>query len=400
MSVDRVEPAAPDARWRTATLIIAGIAAIILVAGTIVRVMEWRTLRARADEQSLPSVVVRTPSPAHAAPALELPGRTEAFASAPIFARVSGYLKAWHADIGTRVKAGQLLAEIDTPDLDQELLQAQGDLATARANAALAETTAKRWQALLPSDSVSRQEVEEKTSDLAAKQAAASALQANVERYQAMKSFARIVAPFDGVVTARSTDVGSLINVGSAQGAQLFVVSDTHKIRVYVNVPQNFAAAVRIGSKATLSVPERPGQTYAGTVVSTSQAIDAASGTMLVQLIVDNVASELLPGGFSRVRFELASGVSALTIPSSALIYDKDGLSVATVGTGDKVVRKRVTLARDDGATVDLAAGIAPQDRVIENPPDGVADGDLVRIVPGAKQGAASKAQKSDAGAH
>jgi len=380
MSVEPIQARAPGRGLRSIAIALVVLAAVVLVGGIAVRALQSRQLRQRAEAQALPTVVIVVPRKAEAVPTLELPGRTEAYASAPIYARVSGYLKAWYADIGASVKSGQLLAEIETPDLDQQLRQAQAELANARANAALAETTAKRWQSLLASDSVSRQEVEEKTSDLAAKQAAVNALQANVERFQALKGFTRIVAPFDGVVTARSTDVGSLINVGSAQGAELFVVSDTRKLRVYVNVPQNYATAVGRGTKATVHVPERPGQPYAATVESTSRAINAASGTMLVQLMADNAAAELLPGGFARVRFELDATSGALTIPSSALIFDKAGLRVATVAAEDTIVLKPVTLARDDGATVDVASGLGATDRVIENPPDGVADGDRVRV--------------------
>jgi RND family efflux transporter MFP subunit len=325
-------------------------------------------------------VVVIAPSKAGASTALNLPGRTEAWSRAPIYARVSGYLKRWTADIGAPVKAGQLLAEIDTPDLDQQLMQAQAELATAVANAALAESTAKRWQDLFASGMVSNQAVEEKKGDLAAKASVVRALQANVQRNQALKGYTRIVAPFDGVVTARATDVGALISVGGAAGSELFVVSDTHKLRVYVSVPQSLVAMLRPGTQATLTVPERPGKTYAAMVHSMSRAISSASGSMLVQLAVDNGSGELLPGGFANVGFAMPGAAGALSIPPSALIFDKSGLRVATVGEGDKVVLKPVKVARDLGTTIELASGLSPDDRVIESPPDGVENGDRVQI--------------------
>lgn len=389
MQVDAPTPASPARTVRRIVTIAAFAALVVVMYGAATRLVDAQRLRDRTADAAVSTVTIVAPEPAAAGAPLELPGRVEAFAQAPIYARVSGYLKAWYADIGAKVRAGQLLAEIETPDLDQQLLQAQAELANARANAALAETTAKRWQSLLASDSVSQQEVEEKTADLAAKQAEVRALQANVDRYQTLKQFARIVAPFDGVVIRRETDVGALINVGSAQGPELFVVADLGKLRVYVNVPQNYTSQVHPGTQATLTVPERPGQQYAATVQSTSNAIDPASGSMLVQLTVANASSELLPGGFARVRFDIPSAAGALSIPASALIFDKNGLQVATLGTGDKVVLKPVTLSRDMGATVELSAGITPTDKVIENPPDGVANGDTVRVAaPAGKPGA------------
>lgn len=372
----------PAHTLRRIVIVVAVVAAVVLLYGAASRILESRRLRASADDAAIPTVTVVNPTPAGDASPLELPGRIEAYAKAPIYARVSGYLKAWYVDIGANVKAGQVLAEIETPDLDQQLVQAEAELANARANAALAETTAKRWQALLATDSVSQQEVEEKTGDLTAKQAEVRALQANVERYRAMKQFARIVAPFDGVVTRRATDVGALINVGSAQGPELFVVSDLSRLRIYVNVPQNFTSSINAGTKATVSVPEQPGQRYDATVQSMANAIDPASGTMLVQLTASNAGTALLPGGYAKVRFEIPAAAGTLSLPASALIFDKSGLGVATLGAGDKVALKPVTLARDLGATVELSSGVTAEDRVIQNPPDGVANGDVVKVAP------------------
>jgi RND family efflux transporter MFP subunit len=368
-------------------LVLLLIAIAIVVTGVLTRRSQAARLGERATAQAVRSVAVISPAATGDAGALQLPGRIEAWSRAPIYARVSGYLKSWSADIGTRVKAGQVLAEIETPDLDQQLLQAQAELSTAKANTALSETTAKRWQELLDSGMVTRQGVEEKTGDLAAKQSVTRAMQANVERFQTLKRFTRIVAPFDGVVTARTTDVGALINVGGAPGSELFVVSDTKKLRVYVTLPQNLVGALRAGTQAIVTVPERPGSRYTATVQSTSQAINSASGGMLVQLSVDNPAGELLPGGFASVSFDLPRGGGALRIPPSALIFDKAGLRVATVGDGDKVVLKTVKVARDLGTSIEIASGLLPTDRVIESPPDGVDNGDPVLIAnpPGAK---------------
>lgn len=373
-------PAVPRRKLALLGLLLLVVGLAVVVSGIATRRSEAVQLRERAAAQSVRTVSVVSPSPTGASARLDLPGRIEANARAPIYSRVAGYLKSWHADIGTSVKAGQLLAEIETPELDQQLLQARAELTSARSNAALAASTSRRWQALLATDSVSRQEADEKAGDLATKQSIVNGLQANVERILALKRFTRIVAPFDGVVTARSTDVGSLINVGGAPGSELFVVSDTSKLRIYVNLPQVYVSAVKPGDRVQVRVPEQPGRTHAATVQSLSQAINTASGSMLIQLAADNPDAELLPGGFANVSFELPRAPGALSIPPSALLFDKAGLRVATVGPDDRVVLKPVTVSRDLGASVELASGLTPQDRVIESPPDGVGEGDRVRV--------------------
>ncbi len=375
------------------------IAALVVVSGLATRSSRAAQLRERVQSQTVPTVALIKPDAAGAASTLDLPGRIEAFARAPLYARVSGYLKSWKVDIGAKVRAGQLLAEIETPDLDQQLLQAEAELASARSNAALATSTSKRWQSMLANDSVSRQEAEEKSGDLSTKQSAVNALQANVERFQALKRFARILAPFDGVVTARATDVGALINVGAGPGSELFVVSDTKKLRVYVNLPQNYVAAVRQGSKARLSVPENPGKVYAATVQSLAQSINSGSGSMLIQLTVDNDRADLLPGGFANLSFELPRARGRLSIPPSALINGRGGLRVALVGADGKVTLKSVSVARDLGAVIEIATGLSASDQVIESPPDGLADGDLVRVAPAsAKAAAAQPSGKPESG--
>ena len=311
---------------------------------------------------------------------LELPGRLDAYSRAPLFARVSGYIKRWTVDIGAIVQAGQVLAEIEAPDLDQQLLQAESQLKDAEEASKLAEITAKRYEALLPQSFVSRQSADEKITDAASKRARVKSLQANLERLRAMTDFKRIVAPFDGVVTARNTDVGALINSGSGAGAPLFIVADIHKLRLYVNVPQTYAPSVPIGSRAELAVPEYPNKTFAGTVEANSRSVDPATGSTQMLLIVDNDGGELLAGAYVTVRFKLPSRLDALQIPASALIFDSGGLSVAVAGAGNKVSKKLVKIGRDFGKVVEISSGLAIGDRVIDSPPDGLLDGEIVTI--------------------
>ncbi|MFM0199260.1 efflux RND transporter periplasmic adaptor subunit [Paraburkholderia fungorum] len=361
------------------------VAVIVVAAGVTLRAVDARNLKSWTNAQVIPTVTVITPVSAANGPTLDLPSHLEAYSRAPIFARVSGYLKSWSVDIGTPVKAGQLLAVIESPELDQQLLQARADLTSAQANAALAGTTAKRWQALLGTDSVAQQEVDERTGDYTAKKAAVAAAQANVDRLLATKGFERIVAPFDGVVTARDTDVGALINAGSGGvGQELFVVSDVKRLRVYVQVPQSYAPDVRSGTTATLSVPEYPGQHFTARVVAAADSVNAASGTTLVQLLVDNTDGKLLPGGFASLQFKLPVQQNAVRVPASALIFDAHGLRVATLGANGLVAFKTVTINRDFGDSVEIGSGLAATDRVIDTPPDGLVAGDRVQVASGA----------------
>jgi len=296
---------------------------------------------------------------------LDLPGRLEAYIRAPIYARVPGYLKSWQHDIGEKVKGGDALAEIDTPDLDQELTQARAALSVAKANAKLAQISAERWQSLAGTDAVAKQDVDQRTFTLNANIAQVKAAQANVDRLIDEESFKHLVAPFDGIVTARDTDIGALINVGDTGGAELFVVSETSKLRVYVNVPQNYVPSVPPGTQATIRVPEHPDKTYSGTVQASAQAVNASTGTTLMQLIVDNSAGEMMPGDYASIQLQIGDASQVLRVPSSALIFDAQGLSIATVDGNNRVLVKPVSMARDLGATVELSAGLAPSDRVI-----------------------------------
>ncbi len=371
----------PRRRGGALRIVIAVVIVVVVVgAGITIRANESKDLKTWTDTQAVPTVVLLTPAPSPQQPVLNLPGRLEAYSRASISARVGGYLKSWKYDIGAPVKAGQLLAEIDTPELDQQLLQARAVLKTAQANASLAQTTAKRWQAMLASDSVSHQEVDERVSDLAAKQADVAAANANVERLTATKGFQKLVAPFDGVVTARTTDVGQLINAGSGTGQELFAVSDVSRLRVYVQVPQSFSPQVRAGTSATLTVPEYQQEKFTAKVIASADAVNAASGTTLVQLLVDNPGRRLMPGAYASVQFKLPVQATALRLPSSALMFDDHGLRVATMAEGGKVLFKTVTIARDYGDSVEIGSGLLATDKVIDTPPDGLIEGDPVQV--------------------
>jgi multidrug efflux system membrane fusion protein len=380
--VDIGAPKRP-AHLKLAGIVIVLAAVAVAADGIASRLHTRHEVAAWTTQQALPTVATVRPTPLAATQQLVLPGHLAAWINAPIYARVSGYLHAWYADIGTPVKAGQLLGVIDTPDLDQQLDQARADLQKSVATEKLAAVTAHRWTQMLAQDSVSQQETDEKTSDLAAQQATVAAEQANVNRLEALESFKRIVAPFDGVVTARDTDVGALIDAGGGNRPQLFTVSDAKQLRVYVSVPQSEAAAVRPGMQATLAVPERPGMTFNASLVDTDDAITPSSGTLLVQLSVDNHAGLLFPGEYTEVRFDLPTNAHALQIPASALIFRHNGLQVATLGPHDRAVMKQVTIATDLGSKVVIGSGLKAGDRVIDNPPDSLAAGDVVRVAAG-----------------
>ena len=377
------EPRPPVSRRKLGIFGIVALIGAALIVATGIRAREDSSAKLRewTDNQAVPTVAVAPPNAKALNPTIDLPGRLEAHSRAPIFARVSGYLKGWSADIGTRVKAGDVIAEIEAPDLDQQLLQARADLASQQSSARLSEATLTRRKSLVASNFVSAQEIDERTADLANKKAAATSGQANVERLEALAGYKKITVPFDGVVTSRETDVGALINAGGGTGPAMFVVSDISKLRVYVNVPQNYVPAIRIGAKAVLTMPEYPNRTFAATVEASSQSVDVSSGTTRMQLALDNANGELMPGGYANVRLPLQRDAVPLHIPASALIFNKDGLRVATVGPDDKVLFKTVTIARDLGREIELASGLAADDRVITAPPDGIADGDQVRVV-------------------
>jgi RND family efflux transporter MFP subunit len=372
----------PDTRkLRVAGIVFAILVIAILLYGIVSRAAQNSRLHDLTEAEAIPNVAVVAPRAAENASGLDLPGRLEAYIRAPMYARVAGYLKSWKHDIGSKVKAGELLAEIETPDLDQQLLQARADLNVAQANSKLSEITAKRWQSLAGTDAVAKQDVDQRNFTWDANLAQVKAAQANVDRLLAETGFKRLIAPFDGIVTARETDIGQLINVGATGGAELFVISETQKLRIYVNVPQTYVPSVPAGTKATIRVPEHPGKSYTGTVEASAQSVNPGSGTTLMQIIVDNAGGELMPGGYASIHLEAAPAMNVLSLPASAIIFDAKGLSIATVGADDRVTMKPVQIQRDLGTVVEIAAGIGKTDRVIQNPPDGVANGDLVHVV-------------------
>jgi len=378
------------AMYRRLRLIGAGVVVVGLVTagwGIASRARAGSHLRQWTEARARPTVSLIELIRADADAKLIQPGTIRAYIDAPIYARVSGYLRRWYVDIGAHVTAGQILAEIETPELDQQLLQAEADLATSRANERLSGTTAARWAKMLASDSVSQQEADEKAGDYEARKAIVTAAEANVARLRATASFKKIVAPFAGVVTARRTDVGALINAGAGVGQELFRVADTSKVRIYVDVPQTYADEIHVGTHANVHLPERPGAGSAAVVTDTSASISENSRTMLVQLLADNANAALLPGSYADVSFDLAEQQGVLRLPISALLFRRDGLEVATLGPDDKVVMKKVALGRDYGTEVEVMTGLASSDRVINSPPDSLVDGDRVSV---AKADAAS----------
>jgi RND family efflux transporter MFP subunit len=332
------------------------------------------------DDEALPTVSVITAAAGPADEALVLPGTVQAEYETPIYARTSGYVKHWYTDIGTRVKAGTLLAEIDSPEVDQQLRQARADLATANANNLIAQQTAKRVHALLPTQSVSAEQDDQATSDAAAKAALVAAAEANVERLTQLVGFERVVAPYDGVVTARETDVGNLINAGSGSGPELFRVADTSKLRIYVQVPQSYAALVKPGVTAVLQFPEYPGRTFPANFTHSADAINPSARTLLVELEADNASGELFPGGYTDVHFTVPVAQRGVNIPANTLLFRAEGVRVASLASNGLVTLHTVTLGRDFGPTVEVTTGLAPGEKIILNPPASLADGERVRV--------------------
>lgn len=375
-------------------------AGILLATGLIDRAHATRELKQWNAEQAIPTVALATVDHDSEPRPLTLPGTIQPYIKAPIYARVSGYLKSWNEDIGARVKAGQLLAVIDTPDLDQQLEQAKADLAKAQADSKLADLTARRWETLVGSQSVSRQAADEKQGDADAKKAQVAAAQANVHRLEALESFKRITAPFDGIVTARTTDIGALISAGggagSASGAQeLFEVSDMHKIRLYMEIPQAFAADLQPGTKAIFDLPQYPGRSFTATLVTTANAVKENSRTMQVELQADNPDGLFSAGAYCEVRFTVPANAQNVKVPATALIVGNDGIKLATLGADNKVTLKPVQLGRDFGDMVEIVTGVTARDRVIDSPPETLVAGDVVRLADD-KVAAAASGTKAD----
>ena len=370
-----------------ALTITGGVAAygIIQRAHSAAQAAQW------TDQQAIPTVALARLRRGPGVRKVTLPGTIQAYYRAAIYARVSGYLQSWQADIGAHVKGGQLLASIDTPDLDQEFAQAKADLATATANAQLAAVTAERWNALVKLQWVSKQTADDKNGSAAATKATMDAASANVKRLEAMEGFKNIVAPFDGVVTARKTDIGALINAGNA-GQELFEVSDLHKVRIYVQVPQAFTAELQPGLQTTFEMRQYPGQQFDAKVVTTSNAMELNSRSMLVELQADNADGKLFAGAYCQVHFQLPNNPNEMRVPATALVPADRGAQVALLDNDGKAVLKPVQLGRDFGDSVEGVAGLSPSDRVIDSPPETLQSGDQVQLAattPLAKQAAA-----------
>ena len=365
--------------------VLAGALGLGIVWGIRARSAADTTLRQTTAEASISLVNVVSPKPGAPTREILLPGTTQAFTDAPIFARTNGYVKGWYFDIGAHVKQGQLLAEIESPEVDQQLQQARADLETAQANLRQAQITADRWLALLETDSVSKQETDQAVSALSAMKATVDSNAANVRRLEQLRGFEKVYAPFDGVITARNIDIGVLINAGAnTAGRELFHMAAIHTLRVFVAVPEVYSRAARPGSSATLTLEEFPGRTFRGTLVRNANAIDLASRTLLVEVDVDNPGGELLPGAYVFVHLSLPKQIVSVTVPANTLLFRAEGPQLAVVRDGQAQLLP-VTIGGDYGTTVEILSGLQPTDQVIVAPSDSLVSGTRVRIasVPG-----------------
>jgi RND family efflux transporter MFP subunit len=360
------------------------IAAGIVIAGIAPRLRARQALREETDRLAAPPVNVIHPSRAAHAEEVVLPGNIQAFTDAPIYARTNGYLKRWYFDIGARVKAGALLAEIESPEIDQQLQQAREELNTAQANLRLGQLTAERYTNLFKTDSVAKQDVDNAVQDAAAKGATVKSAEANVARLEQLVGFEKVYAPFDGVVTARNTDVGQLIESGSSGGAtrELFHMAALDRLRVFVNVPQSYSHDAKPGMRVDLTLPEIPQRRFNGTLVRTAGAMDPATRTLTVEVDVSNTARLLFPGAYAEVHFKIQATTETLVIPSTSLIFRGNGLRVPVVENGNRIALKTVTVGRDFGNTIEIVAGLPADASVVANPPDSLVEGEPVRVMP------------------
>jgi RND family efflux transporter MFP subunit len=379
----RAEPKPPvrRSRGRLAIVIVVSVAVFLVAIGLFTRFSSKAALRDRAEAAAIPTVTVAEPQ---AGPPIEdvvLPGEVRGFLETPIYARTNGYIKSWRTDIGTRVKSGELLAVIESPEIDDQLRQADADLKTAQANAVVARSTSDRVAGLVATRSVSKQEGEDRAAAAAATASLVESNRANVARLKQLQGFEQVTAPYDGVITARETDVGNLINAGSGPGAELFRMADTHQLRTYVDVPQSYAGEIRVGTKAELIFPEHRDRTYPASVTRTASALDVQARTLRVELDVDNATGELLPGGFTSVHFKLPSQSQVVRVSGNTLLFRAEGLRVATVDADNKISLRPVRLGRDFGTTVEIVSGVTSNDRVVLNPPASIEDGDKVNVL-------------------
>jgi RND family efflux transporter MFP subunit len=382
-------------------LLLVGIIALvaaggIAATGLISRARNKQDLVQWTNAQAVPTVVLAKLVRGDAEQRLILPGSLQPYSKATIYARVNGYVKSWDKDIGAPVKAGEVLASVEAPDLDQQLAQARATLASAKANHDIAAITAERNNTLVKKSVVSPATADQTAADAEAKKAIMDASAAYVRQLEATESFKQIVAPFDGIVTARNTDIGALINSGNA-GQALFEVSDLHRVRIYVQVPQAFTADLRPGLKATFEMPQYPGQKFDATLVATSNAMDETSRSMLVELQADNPDGKLFGGTYCRVDFQIPGDPNMVRLPATALIPVNRGVQVAVLGNGNKVVLKSIQLGRDFGDTVEVTAGLDPQDRIIDSPPETLQTGDTVQMAAPTPSSTATQAGASAA---
>jgi len=355
-------------------------ALVVAVAGIGWRMWKDHTTATWTDDQAVQTVQIIKVGGKKIAGSLNLPGDVQAFTSAPIYAQVSGYVKKWYFDIGMPVKKGQLLAELDTPDLAGQSAQGRANLINAQAAQKLSAATAQRYDALFAQGAVSRQQKDVNDADLAAKNAAVAAARAALYSVSSQENFRRLVAPFDGIVTSRSVDNGALVTVGTPTATPLFTVADQSKLRIYVRVPQNYASYIRPGMTVSFTVPQHANQVFQATLVASAGAVASATGTVLVQFGLDNKDGALQPGAYAEVKFPLPPGANGTRVPATALMFRDDGMQVATVDATSHVKLKTIKIVRDMGATVDVSSGVSPGDRIIDNPADALQDGDLVRI--------------------
>jgi RND family efflux transporter MFP subunit len=368
------------ARIRRYALIGALIAIVLAGWGVGSRIHARSELRRTATFQSTVTVATVHPTLGGADAELVLPGIVQAYTDAPVYARTNGYVKNWRVDIGASVHRGDLLAEIETPEVDSQLRQARADLATAQANLDLAVLTNQRWQGLLKTQAVSQQDADNRAGDAAAKQAVLDSAQQNVARLEALEGFKHVLAPFDGVITARNTDVGYLINAGQAPGTELFHISDVHRLRIYAQVPEAYAGVTTSGIKAELHFAERPGEVFYTDAIRTSQALDPTARTLQVELQLDNTRANIPAGAYTEVHFKLPPSTETLRIPANTILFRSTGLQVATVIGGNQVRLKSVVQGRDFGKTVEILSGLGPNDEVVINPPDSINDATQIRV--------------------
>jgi RND family efflux transporter MFP subunit len=360
--------------------VIAVIVLLIIVFGIAARSASQHSLEKETAVAAIPSVSVVYPAPSDLSSEIALPGNTQAFTDTPIYSRTSGYLKNWYFDIGAHVRKGQLMATIETPELDQQLQVAQADLKSSQANLDLADVTSGRYQNLLKTNSVSKQETDVAMSDASAKKAAVDASMANVRRLEQLQSFEKLYAPFDGIVTARNIDIGALIQAGeNTTPKELFHLAAIGKIRVFVAVPEAYSAAIKDGGKAALTLDEYPGRQFVGSIARNSNAIDQTTRTLNVEVDIDNPKSELLPGAYVFVHFKVPEHAASLMIPSNTLLFRAEGLRVGVV-RNDRVQLVPVTIGKDEGANVEIASGLTKSDAVILNPSDSLVSGQKVEV--------------------